>query len=52
MPPFIFVRRKQGRDLLKRRSRDAVFRAGRPTGNALPGYMPSYILGRVFQEAG
>jgi RNA ligase len=50
--PFIFAWRKQAGDLLKGRSREVVFRAVRPTGNVLPGYVPSYALGRVMDEAG
>jgi RNA ligase len=49
--PFIFSWRKQRGDLLKGRSREVVFRAIRPTGNVLPGYVPSYALGRVLDEA-
>jgi RNA ligase len=49
--PFIFAWRKQGGDLLKSRSREVIFRAIRPTGNVLPGYVPSYALGRVLDEA-
>jgi RNA ligase len=49
--PFIFAWRKQGGNLLTSRSRDVVFRAIRPTGNVLPGYVPSYALGRVLDEA-
>jgi RNA ligase len=48
--PFIFAWRKQGGDLMKSRSREVVFRAIRPTGNVLPGYVPSYALGRVLDE--
>jgi RNA ligase len=36
---------------MKGRSREVVFRAIRPTGNVLPGYVPSYALGRVLDEA-
>jgi RNA ligase len=49
--PFIFSWRKQGGDLLSGRSRDVVFRTIRPTGNVLPGYVPSYAMGRVLDEA-
>jgi RNA ligase len=45
------VWRKLGGDLMKGRSREVVFRAIRPTGNVLPGYAPSYALGRVLDEA-
>lgn len=50
--PFIFAWRKQGGDLMAGRSREVVFRAVRPTGNALPGYVPSYAMNRVMEEAG
>jgi RNA ligase len=36
---------------MKGRSREVVFRAIRPTGNVLPGYVPSFALGRVLDEA-
>lgn len=49
--PFIFAWRKQNGDLLQGRSREVVFRAIRPKGNVLPGYVPSYALGRVLDEA-
>jgi RNA ligase len=49
--PLIFSWRKQGGDLLRGRSREVVYRAIRPTGNVLPGYVPSYALGRVLDEA-
>lgn len=49
--PFIFPYRKQNGDLLNGRSRLAVFRAIRPTGNRLIGYTPSYAMNRVMEEA-
>ncbi len=48
---FIFAYRKKGGNLLEGASRQALFRAIRPTANALPGYVPSYALGRVLDEA-
>jgi RNA ligase len=48
--PFIFAYRKKGGNLLEGSSRQALFRADRPTGNVLPGYVPSYALGRVLDE--
>lgn len=48
---FIFPYRKNG-DLLSGRTRQALFRAIRPTGNRLDGYVPSYLLSRVLDEAG
>ena len=50
--PFIFAWRKQGGDLLAGRSREVLFRAVRPTGNVLPGYVPSYAMNRVMEESG
>lgn len=47
---FIFPLRKTG-DLLTGRSREALFRAIRPTGNQLDGYVPSSSMNRVFEEA-
>jgi RNA ligase len=49
--PFIFAYRKQGGNLMDGRSRQALFRAIRPTGNTLPGYVPSYAIGRALDEA-
>jgi RNA ligase len=49
--PFIFSWCERGGDLMKGRSREVVFRAIRPTGNELPGYVPSFALGRVLDEA-
>lgn len=48
---FIFPYRKQGGNLLTGRSRDALFRSIRPTGNRLDGYVPSYLLNRVMEES-
>ena len=50
--PFIFDFRKSGGNLLAGRSRDRLFRLIRPTGNVLPGYVPSYAVNRVLDEAG
>jgi RNA ligase len=47
---FIFPYRKYG-DLLKGRARTALFQSIRPTGNILPGYVPSYAVRRVAEEA-
>jgi len=48
---FIFPYRKSGGDLLSGKARQALFRAIRPTGNALDGYTPSYAMNRVMDEA-
>jgi RNA ligase len=48
---FIFNYRKSGGDLLSGRSRELVFRTVRPTGNRLDGYVPSYAINRVLEEA-
>jgi RNA ligase len=37
---------------MKGRLLEVLFRDVRPTGNVLPGYVPSYALGRVSNEAG
>jgi hypothetical protein len=34
------------------RTRQTLFRAVRPTGNVLPGYVPSFAMNRVMDEAG
>ncbi len=47
---FVFPYRKQNGNLLTGRSRAALFRAIRPTGNGLPGYVPSTSVARVFEE--
>lgn len=49
--PFIFPYRKSGGDLLSGRTRQALFRSIRPTGNDLDGYTPSYAMARVVDEA-
>jgi RNA ligase len=49
--PLIFPYRKQGGDLLSRRSRQMVFRMIRPTGNELAGYVPSYAIKRALDES-
>lgn len=48
---FIFPYRKSGGNLLSDRTREAVFRSIRPTGNVLDGYVPSYAINRVLDEA-
>ncbi len=47
--PFLFASRKHG-DLMAGKSRDAVFRAIRPIGNLLSGYVPSYAMNRVAED--
>lgn len=47
---FIFPYRKHG-DLLTGRSRESLFRAIRPTGNQLDGYVPSSSINRVLEDA-
>jgi len=47
--PFIFHWRKAGGKLVGG-ARDGLFRAIRPTGNALPGYAPSYAMTRMIDE--
>lgn len=49
--PFIFPYRKNGGDILSGKTRLALFRAIRPTGNRLDGYLPSRQLARVVDEA-
>jgi RNA ligase len=49
---FVFPYRKQGGELMQGRSRAALFRAIRPTGNRLEGYVPSSSVVRVFEETG
>ena len=49
---FIFAYRKSGGNLLAGRSRAGLLRAIRPTGNVLPGYLPSYAMNRLLDEAG
>ena len=48
---LIFPYRKQNGALLSGRSRQAVFRLIRPTANELPGYVPSYAINRLLDEA-
>lgn len=48
---LIFPYRKNGADLLTDRSRQVVFRTIRPNGNELAGYVPSYAMARVADEA-
>lgn len=49
--PFIFAHRKQGGDIMTGRTRQAIFRHIRPTGNRLDGYTPSYAIHRVMEAA-
>lgn len=49
---LIFPYRKSNGNLLEnQRSREALFRFLRPTGNRLEGYTPSYAMNRVMDEA-
>lgn len=48
---FIFPYRKNGTPFTGR-TREALFRAIRPTGNVLPGYIPSYAMNRVAEDVG
>ena len=47
--PYLFGFRKAGAIVGK--PRDALMRSIRPTGNALVGYVPSYAMGRVLDDA-
>lgn len=47
---FVFPYRKQNGDLMQGRSRLALFRVIRPTGNRLDGYVPSGSVTRVFED--
>lgn len=47
--PYLFGFRKSG--AITGRSRDSLMRSIRPTGNALAGYLPSYAMGRVLEDA-
>lgn len=47
--PFVFTWRKGG-GRLDGKARQLLFRAVRPTGNELAGYVPSYAMGRVLDE--
>lgn len=49
---FLFPYRKAGGDLFSGRSREALFREIRPTGNRLDGYEPSYAINRVQEDVG
>jgi RNA ligase len=49
--PFIFAQRKTPGGLLAGKPRQAVFRALRPTANQLAGYVPSYAINRVIDDA-
>ncbi len=49
LSPYLFGFRKSGGIVGK--ARDSVMRSIRPTGNILPGYTPSYAMGRVLDEA-
>lgn len=48
--PFLFPYRKNAGDLLRGRTKLALFRHIRPTGNRLSGYAPSYAMNRVSAE--
>lgn len=48
---LIFALRKQNTGLLSGRSRQVIFRSIRPTGNELPGYVPSYAVHRLQEES-
>jgi RNA ligase len=47
---FVFPYRKSGGNLLTGRNRQSVFRALRPDGNELPGYVASYAMKRLLEE--
>ena len=47
--PYLFVFRKLG--AITGKSREALMRSVRPTGNVLTGYVPSYAMGRVLEDA-
>jgi RNA ligase len=47
--PFIFAWRKAG-GKIEGRANDTLLRMIRPTGNVLPGYVPSYAMNRVVEE--
>lgn len=49
--PFIFAHRKSGGTLLAGKTRTALFKTVRPTGNRLDGYEPSRDIARVLDEA-
>ena len=47
--PYLFGFRKSG--TIAGKSRESLMRSIRPTGNALQGYVPSYAMGRVLDDA-
>jgi RNA ligase len=49
--PYIFAYRKRPESLLEGRTRQTLFRAVRPIGNVLPGYVPSFAMSRAMDEA-
>jgi RNA ligase len=49
--PYIFSFRKRPESLLEGRTRQTLFRSIRPTGNVLPGYVPSFAMNRLMDEA-
>jgi RNA ligase len=49
--PYIFSYRKRPESLLEGRTRQTLFRAIRPTGNILPGYVPSFAMNRLMDDA-
>jgi len=46
--PYLFIFRKFGG--ITGKARDSLMRSIRPAGNVLPGYTPSYALGRMMEE--
>ncbi len=50
--PFVFDYRNSGGSLMDGRSRDRLYRTIRPTGNVLPGYVPSFAVSRVKEDSG
>jgi RNA ligase len=47
--PYLFAFRKSG--AIEGKSRETLMRSIRPTGNTLAGYVPSYAMGRVAEDA-
>lgn len=47
--PYLFAFRKSG--AIVGRSRESLMRSIRPTGNVLAGYVPSFAMGRVLEDA-
>ena len=47
--PYLFGYRKSG--AITGKSRESLMRSIRPTGNTLAGYVPSYAMGRVLEDA-